>query len=88
MKPNEKENPIQTLTQAQIDEYHKLVNNDLKVKARYKKYNKRRSAILSLLSEAAINSGITINDDDVIQRVNAPKHTYAKLDLEGAIVNK
>ena len=88
MKPNEKENPVQSLTQKQIDEYFAFVDKDAKIKERYKKYNKRRSAIMSLLSDAAINAGITVQEEDVIQRVNARKGSYAKLDLEGAIINK
>jgi hypothetical protein len=88
MKPNQKENEPQTMSQKQIDEYFSLKNKDEKIKARYKKYNKRRSAILSLLADAAINAGMTISESNVIQRVNARKGSYTKLDLEGAIVNK
>ena len=88
MKQTQKENPVQSLTQKQIDEYFAFVDKDAKIKARYKKYNKRRSAIMSLLSELAISNGYTINESDVIQRVNARKGSYAKLDLEGAVTNK
>ena len=88
MKPTEKTNAPQTLTQKQIDEYFAFVDKDAKIKARYKKYNKRRSAIMSLLSELAIDNGYTVSEHDVQQRVNARKGSYAKLDLEGAIVNK
>ena len=88
MKPNQKENEPQTLTQKQIDEYFKMLSVKKKNEERHKKYSKRRQVIMTTLAELAIKSGITVTESEVTQRVNARPNSYPRLDLESAVVKK